>query len=126
MDGGNVRPYRIVFGTSGWRGEFGRDFVLGNVRRAAQGVAEYYRCQIQRGAILIGFDPRHDNDVFALDTAALLAVNDIHVKLLREEPTPTPVLAYLANSDPSITGVINLTASCSGISWIPPCACTSP
>jgi phosphomannomutase len=111
MGGGHDRPYRIVFGTSGWRGEYGRDFVRGNVRRAAQGVAEYYRCQIRHGAILIGFDPRRDNAAFAMDTAALLAVNDVPVKLLRDEPTPTPVLAYLANSDPAITGVINLTAS---------------
>lgn len=111
MSGRHGQPVRIVFGTSGWRGEYGRDFVLDNVRRAAQGVAEYYRRRIQRGAILIGYDPRRDNAAFAMDTAALLGVNDIPVQLLRDEPTPTPVLAYLANSDPTITGVINLTAS---------------
>jgi phosphoglucomutase len=105
------RPTTIVFGTSGWRGTLGQDFVLANVRRAAQGVAEYYNQHVKQGCILIGFDSRKGNNEFAREVASIVAANGIPVRLIVEEPTPTPVLAYLANSDAEITGVINLTAS---------------
>jgi phosphoglucomutase len=101
----------IAFGTSGWRGRLGQEFVLANVQRAAQGVAEYYGRHLGRGFILIGFDPRRGNYEFAIEIASILAANNIPVKIILEEPTPTPVLAYLANSDEEISGVINLTGS---------------
>jgi phosphomannomutase len=102
---------KIVFGTSGWRGKLGQDFVLANVRRAAQGVADYYNQHVKQGVILIGFDPRRGNYEFAIAIASILAANTIPLKIILEESTPTPVLAYLANSNEEITGVINLTAS---------------
>jgi len=102
---------QIVFGTSGWRGTLGQDFVLDNVRRAAQGVADYHNQHVKQGSILIGFDSRKGNHEFAREVASILAANNISVRIILEEPTPTPVLAYLANSDEEIIGVINLTAS---------------
>ena len=89
---------RIAFGTSGWRGRLGQDFVLANVQRATQGVAEYYGRHLGRGFILIGFDPRGGNYEFAIEIASILAANNIPVKIILEEPTPTPVLAYLASA----------------------------
>ncbi|MCD6539502.1 MAG: glycogen/starch synthase, partial [Candidatus Omnitrophica bacterium] len=101
----------IKFGTSGWRGILGKDFNMDNVRRCAQGLADYYTNYIKEGYILIGYDPRKGNYDFAKEIASILAANDILVKIIIEEPTPTPVLAYLANSDSKISGVVNLTAS---------------
>jgi phosphomannomutase len=85
--------------------------VLANVRRAAQGVADYYNHHLQEGIILVGFDPRRGNYEFAIEIASILAANNIPLQIIIEESTPTPVLAYLANSNEEITGVINLTAS---------------
>lgn len=84
---------------------------MANVQRVAQGVAEYYNRHLKQGFILIGFDPRRGNHEFAIEIASILAANGIPVRIILEEPTPTPVLAYLANSDEEISGVINLTAS---------------
>ncbi len=102
---------KIVFGTSGWRGKIGQDFSLPNVQRAAQGVSEYYNNYLKRGKILIGYDPRGSNQEYAKEIASILAANLVPVEIIIEEPTPTPVLAYLANSSEEISGVINLTAS---------------
>ena len=112
-----VKDYRtntatkIVFGTSGWRGQIDQDFTLPNIQRAAQGVSEHYNINIKKGRILIGYDPRGTNQEFAIEIASILAANHVPVDIIIEEPTPTPVLAYLANSSEEITGVINLTAS---------------
>jgi phosphomannomutase/glucose-6-phosphate isomerase len=102
---------KIIFGTSGWRGKIDKDFTLPNVQRAAQGVSEHYNNNIKKGRILIGYDPRGSNKEFAVEIASILAANHVPVDIIIEEPTPTPVLAYLANSSVEITGVINLTAS---------------
>jgi phosphomannomutase len=105
------RDAKILFGTSGWRGKLGQDFVLTNIQRAALGVAMFYQNHLKQGSILIGFDPRRGNYDFAIEVSCILAANNIHVRVVLEEPTPTPVLAYLASSDEQIAGVINLTAS---------------
>ncbi|MCK5288120.1 MAG: hypothetical protein KAJ79_03585, partial [Candidatus Omnitrophica bacterium] len=103
--------FKIEFGTSGWRGVIEKDFDIHNVRRVAQAVAEYYLNYIKTGIILIGFDPRKGNRENAMEIAAIMAANGIPVRIIETEPTPTPVLAYLANSSEEIKGVINLTAS---------------
>jgi phosphomannomutase len=102
---------KLVFGTNGWRGKLGQDFTLANVRRVTQGVADFYARHVKHGSILVGFDPRRGNYEFAIEVASILAANIIPVKIILEEPTPTPVLAYIANSNNDISGVINLTAS---------------
>ncbi|MFA5500909.1 MAG: hypothetical protein WC404_07520, partial [Candidatus Omnitrophota bacterium] len=102
---------KISFGTSGWRGKIGKDFILANIRRAVEGVALYYEKYIKEGELLVGFDPRKDNPLFAKETASILAAHGIKVRIIAGEPTPTPVLAYLANSTEEIAGVINFTAS---------------
>ena len=111
MVGTDHLPLKISFGTSGWRGKLDQDFVLPNVQRAAQGVAEYYNRHIKKGSMLLGFDPRRGNREFAAEVASILAYNNIPVRIVLDEPTPTPVLAYLAHSDEQIAGVVNLTAS---------------
>ncbi|MCX5701158.1 MAG: selenide, water dikinase SelD [Candidatus Omnitrophica bacterium] len=116
-----AKGFSIKFGTSGWRGQLGEDFVSPNVRRTVQGVADYYHYEKaeqaksgktdERDTILIGFDPRRGNPGFAVEAASILAANNIKVEIVLEEPTPTPVLAYRANNSKHIFGVINLSAS---------------
>jgi len=103
----------IKFGTSGVRGQLKEEGFTWNhvVARTAQGVADYHNATVGKGSILIGYDPRKGNTTFVKDTAALLAANGIPVKVIFDEPTPTPVLGYLANSNTNITGVVNFTAS---------------
>lgn len=101
----------VNFGTSGWRGQIGKDFIPENITRVVQGIALYFINNIKEGSILVGFDPRQDNHIHAKTTASVLAANGISVKIIPNEPTPTPVLAFLASTTDDIKGVINFTAS---------------
>lgn len=103
-------PNDIVFGTDGWRGVIAADYTFDNVRRCAQGVANYF---MQHGArergMVIGYDSRFASENFAAAAAEVLAANGIPV-LLTQTGTPTPVISYavLANK---MAGAINITAS---------------
>lgn len=100
----------IKFGTDGWRGVIAEDYIFDNVRRAAQGTANYFA---QHGArergMVIGYDNRFASENFAAAVAEVLAANGISV-LLTETGTPTPVVSYaiLANKT---AGAVNITAS---------------
>ena len=69
----------LEFGTAGLRGELGAGPNRMNrvvVTRAAAGLAEYLlRTRPHSGGapVVIGFDARHNSDVFARDTAAVAA-----------------------------------------------------
>ncbi len=102
---------RIAFGTSGWRGRIGIDFIPDNVYRAAQGVADYFNKHTPGKTILLGYDTRRDNPKLIREVAEILAGNGIKVNIVATESTPTPALAYLAGSSEEIEGVVNLTAS---------------
>ncbi|MFW6172456.1 MAG: phosphoglycerate kinase, partial [Elusimicrobiota bacterium] len=101
----------IEFGTSGWRGIIGQDFNKDNIEKVTQAIAEYYKKNIIMGKILIGYDPRRDNEENAKTVAAVLASNDIPVEIIKTDVTPSPVLAYMAKEYEYISGVITLTAS---------------
>lgn len=100
----------IKFGTDGWRGMIAEDFSFDNVRRCAQGTANYF---LKHGAkergMVIGYDNRFDSEYFAAAAAEVLAGNGIPVRLTATG-TPTPVISYavLANKT---AGAINITAS---------------
>ena len=84
---------RLQFGTAGLRGELGAgpnrmNVVL--VRRAAAGIARYLG---PGRRVVIGYDARHKSDVFAADSAAVLAGAGIEALLLPRR-LPTPVLAF--------------------------------
>ncbi len=90
---------RLEFGTAGLRGELGAGPMRMNrvvVRRAAAGLARWLLATIpdaaQRG-VVIGFDARHNSDVFAADSAAVFAGAGIRA-LLMPHRVPTPVLAF--------------------------------
>lgn len=84
---------RIVFGTAGIRGARGAGPNRMNrvvIRRMAAGVAAHLGPDT---TVVIGYDARHQSDVFAADAAAVLASHGIEAKVLPTE-TPTPVLAF--------------------------------
>jgi phosphomannomutase len=87
----------LTFGTAGLRGPLGPGPARMNrvvVSRAAAGLAHYLVARGLTGArVIIGFDARHDSDVFAADTAAIMAGAGL-VPLLCSRALPTPVVAF--------------------------------
>ena len=86
---------RLEFGTAGLRGELGAGPNRMNravVIRAAAGFAAYLR-ERGGGTVVIGYDARHKSDVFARDTAEVLAGAGLGAVVL-PRALPTPVLAY--------------------------------
>jgi phosphomannomutase len=86
---------RLEFGTAGLRGEIGAGPNRMNrvvVIQAAAGLASYVKA---RGgtSVVVGYDARHKSDVFARDTAEVLAGAGLHAMVL-PRPLPTPVLAF--------------------------------
>jgi phosphomannomutase len=100
---------RLLFGTAGLRGALGAGPNRMNrvvVRQAAMGLMQ----TLDVGAtVVIGFDARHNSDVFAEDTAAIVASQGGHAVLL-PGPLPTPVLAFAIRHLGAAAGVM-VTAS---------------
>jgi phosphomannomutase len=90
---------RLHFGTAGLRAPVGAGPLRMNrlvVRQAAAGLARHLhdidRRAVERG-VLVGYDARRKSDVFALDTARVLAAAGIRARLLPRH-MPTPVVAW--------------------------------
>lgn len=100
----------IVFGTDGWRGVIAEDYTFANVRRCAQGFANYL---VKHGAgdgpVVVGYDRRFASEHFAAACTQVLAANGLRV-WLTDGATPTPVISY-AVLDKKAAGAINITAS---------------
>lgn len=100
----------IKFGTDGWRGKIAEDFTFDNVRRCAQGFANYLAAHGKGGGdIVIGHDRRFASRDFAIAAAEVMAANG-HRVWLTEGPTPTPVISFSVVERKAV-GAINITAS---------------
>ncbi|MBC7290611.1 MAG: phospho-sugar mutase [Actinotalea sp.] len=115
----------LEFGTAGLRGALGGGPNRMNravVIRAAAGLVRYLTDRLQElgegttsGAsvagprVVIGYDARHNSDVFARDTAAVVVAAGGHALLL-PGPLPTPVLAFAVRHLGADAGVM-VTAS---------------
>jgi len=106
----------ISFGTGGIRGRMGAGTSLINiytVRKATAGLARYLldrqRRENGRPAVVIAFDTRLRSDLFARETAAVLAAFDIKA-LIFKQPVPTPLLSYAVRQLQASAGVV-ITAS---------------
>ncbi|MCU0262767.1 MAG: phospho-sugar mutase [Candidatus Nanopelagicales bacterium] len=103
----------LQFGTAGLRGKLGPGPNRMNrvvVSRAAAGLAQYLLDQGQDGTpVVIGFDARHNSDVFARDTAEIFAGAGFQA-MICPRPLPTPVLAGAILTYGASAGVV-VTAS---------------
>lgn len=87
---------RIAFGTAGLRGELGPGAARMNrvlVAQAARGIADYLLEREANPSVVIGFDGRINSDVFAKDSAEILAGAGVSVTLF-DAYVPTPVLSH--------------------------------
>ncbi len=100
----------IKFGTDGWRGVIAEDYTFDNVRRCAQGFANYLAGSGKQGqSVVVGHDRRFGSEHFAAAAADVLAANGFKV-WLTDSATPTPVISY-AVVDKKAAGAVNITAS---------------
>jgi phosphomannomutase len=86
----------LEFGTAGLRGELGAGPHRMNrsvVIRAAAGLTAYLQGQGESPSVVIGYDARHNSDVFARDTAAVVTAAGGSAMVLPHR-LPTPVLAF--------------------------------
>jgi len=108
----------LEFGTAGLRGALGAGSNRMNrvvVTRAAAGLAAYLierrlrDAGAERGSVVIGYDARHNSDVFARDTAEVMTGAGLTAYLL-PRPLPTPLLAFAIRELGCAAGVM-VTAS---------------
>jgi phosphomannomutase len=86
----------LEFGTAGLRGALGAGPNRMNrsvVIRAAAGLTAYLKETTAQPLVIIGLDARHNSDVFATDTAAVVVASGGRAMVL-PRPLPTPVLAF--------------------------------
>ncbi len=104
---------RLAFGTAGLRGALGAGPNRMNrvvVTQAAAGLVAYLRDEVTPAPrVVVGFDARRNSDVFAVDTAEIVAGAGGDALLL-PAPLPTPVLAYAVRALGCDAGVM-VTAS---------------
>jgi phosphomannomutase len=104
---------RLQFGTAGLRGALGPGPNRMNrvvVGQTAAALAKYLLDHnLAGGTVIIGFDARRNSDVFARDTAEIMAGAGFHV-MITAGPLPTPVVAFGIRHFGCVAGVV-VTAS---------------
>ena len=101
---------KIKFGTDGWRAQIADTYTFENVRRCAQGFANYLLgCGKKGERVVVGYDKRFSSENFGAAAAEVLAANGFKV-FLTDGATPTPVISY-AVLDKKAVGAVNITAS---------------
>ena len=92
------RFYRdLSFGTAGLRGVLGAGtnrLNLYTVRRTTKGLVDYLFAHYKEAAVAISYDSRIKSDLFAKESARVLAAAGVQVYLV-PELEPTPVLSFL-------------------------------
>lgn len=104
---------RLRFGTAGLRGPLGpgpnrmnRVVVLQSAAGLARYLTEHFAPEC---SVVIGYDARHNSDVFAHDTASIMQGSGVRAFVL-PRPLPTPVLAFAIRHLGASAGVM-VTAS---------------
>ncbi len=106
---------RLMFGTAGLRAEVGAGPLRMNrlvVRQAAAGLADWLLAHVDDAShrgVVIGYDARRKSELFALDTAYVLAARGIR-SMVFSSVVPTPVLAWSITELGAASGVM-VTAS---------------
>lgn len=102
----------LAFGTAGLRGVIGAGTNRMNiyvVRKATQGYADYIKGQYQDAHVAVSYDSRIKSDLFAKETARVMAANGITVHLY-PELMPVPCLSYAVRALKCQAGIM-VTAS---------------
>lgn len=99
----NTAPAKIVFGTSGWRGELGSDFTFNNVCVVTSAIIEMFKEndppvmramgvsdfeEIKRRGVIVGHDNRFLGSEFAMEVIGLLQKEGIRTWYSGEAITP--------------------------------------
>ena len=107
---GAVAPTSIVFGTDGWRARIAEDYTFENVRRCADGVAQYV---VDRGeqakGVVVAYDRRFASEHFAQAAAEVLLAHDIPVAFA-VHAVPTQMSSYEVVERGAAAGIV-ITAS---------------
>lgn len=101
--------YKIKFGTDGWREIIADNFTTANVRRVAYATALWLQKSGLPQRVVVGHDCRFGGNMFARETATILADQGIEV-ILAEEFVSTPMISLAAVKLNAGLGVI-ITAS---------------
>ncbi len=103
-------PTTIIFGTDGWRARIADEFTFENVRRCADGVAQYVvdRGEQARG-VVIAYDRRFASEHFAQAAAEVILARDIPVAFAARA-VPTQMCSYEVVQRGAAAGIV-ITAS---------------
>ncbi len=102
----------LEFGTAGLRGELGAGtnrMNIHTVRQATQGFAAFLKSRNPHPSMAIAYDSRIKSELFARETASVMAANGVKVYLYKEL-MPTPALSF-AVLDRGCDGGVMITAS---------------
>jgi phosphoglucomutase len=99
----------IQFGTGGFRGVIGNDFIKENIQKIAQALADISKEELNDKPIVVGFDYRFLSDIAAEWISEVLVANGISV-LLMDSATPTPEVMFAVKDEVLNYGVM-ITAS---------------
>jgi phosphomannomutase len=101
---------KIHFGTDGWRGRIAEDYTFANIRRCAQGFADYLLGKGAEGEwVVVGYDQRFHSENFSNAVAEVLAANRLRA-YVTNKATPTPAVSYSVVNKNAV-GAVNITAS---------------
>jgi phosphomannomutase len=107
---------KIKFGTDGWRGVIGEDFIFANVRRVAAAISRYVQGEGNPGrGVIVAFDTRFLSAESARMAAQILARAGIPV-IVADRPTPTPAASYAVLARKA-AGAVVVTASHNPYQW---------
>lgn len=99
----DTAPAKIVFGTSGWRGEIGTDFTFNNIRVVTSAIIRMFKDEdssvmkaigvknfkeIKERGVIVGHDNRFLGYDFAMEVIGLLQKEGIKTWYAGEAPTP--------------------------------------
>ncbi|HMK61783.1 MAG TPA: phosphomannomutase [Dissulfurispiraceae bacterium] len=99
----NMEPCKVVFGTSGWRGEIGTDFTFNNLRVVTTAIVEMFKGEepsvmkaigvsgyedIKKRGVVVGHDNRYLGRQFAMEVIGILQNDGIKAWYAGEAPTP--------------------------------------
>ena len=103
----------IKFGTDGWRGVIGFDFVEEKVKIVSHGISQYLNAKNKNkncpGEVIVGYDTRFLSNKFAETAARIFAENGISA-LISGSYVTTPMLSYAVVKNNAELGIM-ITAS---------------